>query len=384
MGGIGNLDMKLVAQGYDTNKNGRVDDELKIQAPGLADKSGKVTVDALANALSNDQVVVRNGAVVPGPVGQVKDIPIIHTLDQVANVSHQALGWGDPEYPGWQYQYTAYKTEYETQQVEHTRSDGSTYYTNEQVKKSVPYTAYHWGDAILDMRARLQSIADITSDNPDMHAQQIHSLATNALRQNDWEYWFDEGTAHSRYVAIYSSMQSINTLAEGTPNQPTTSVNSMVNAVQGAKGKIGSLQSSLNDPRMKSIAADTQKRIAAEEAAANKPTPLWAKITLIPWIFYAISHHGHSSTADRLKQDLATAQAAKPTDLTSQLSGPARQTYDTTVNDAWPAQTIEDANKLQVAAAPITNSANTIGNNANNQNQQVQDLLKTVDPSQSK
>lgn len=381
--GIGNLDMKLVAQGYDTNKNGRVDDNLKIQAPGLADKNGQVTVDALANALANDQVVVRNGAVVAGPVGQVKDIPIIHTMNQVSDIANQALGWGDPEYPGWQYQYTAYKTYYSNDQVAHTRTDGSTYYTTERVKHTQAYTAYHWGEAIQDMRARLQSIVDVTSDNPDMHAQQIHTLAANALRQNDWEYWFDEGTAHSRYIAIYSAMQSINTLASGTPNQPTTSVNSMVNAVQGAKGKIGALQSSLNDPRTKSIVSDTQKRIAQEEAAAKKPTPLWAKITLIPWIFYAISHSNHSGTADRLKQELATEQAANPSDLTSQLSTTARQTYDTTVNEAWPATTMEDANKLQVDANPIVNSANGIGNNANSQNQQVQDLLNSVDPSKN-
>ncbi|MBM3274723.1 MAG: hypothetical protein FJZ00_06200, partial [Candidatus Sericytochromatia bacterium] len=57
------IDPRFVAMGYDRNKNGQVQDDLRVDGTGLSGADGVVTVDQLAAALGKDQVVISGEAV---------------------------------------------------------------------------------------------------------------------------------------------------------------------------------------------------------------------------------------------------------------------------------------------------------------------------------
>lgn len=456
-----NLDWNLVAQSYDKNKNGRVDDDLKVGNTGVK------TVSDLAGALANDTVVVSGGVVQRATPGTINDPPMIKTLNNIHDISGQALGWGDPNYPGYQYQKTEYRhetywdtetryrteqkledvTKYrtETQTVQVTKyrtettteqvtkyrdetiikqetvhmKDGTTYTRNEpithkvpytdtetvthqvpytveeqqdvqvpytvqelhdvqvpytvQVQKTrdVPYTVYEWGTAIQDIRARLQSIQTVAQDEDDSTCRQIAAIAGQALQQNDWQYAMDEGTAHTRYIALYTALQNINTLAQA-PGNPSDAANQMSQRVAAAKSSVDQLQQTMKDPGLKNAPTRAQTQIAAERKAA----------AAIPWWHYMLlfgffQKSGHSDAADTLQQDLTNYQSADPSGLKDQVVNTERQAYDT-AQQGWKVKNTSDAQTFDNSAAQVGQTADGIKQQADQQNGQVQDLLKRL------
>jgi hypothetical protein len=363
-----NIDWKLVAQGYDANHNGRVDDELKVNAPGLADKDGKVTVDALANALSNDSVVVSSGAINAQKPGSVPHLGVIDSLNSIHTISGEALGWGDPNYPGWQYQETKYRTKTGYQDVAHTHKNGTVYYKSEPYTYQESYVTYRWGSAIQDVRARLQAIQAVAGQSNDSSMRAIANIASNALNQNNWEYMLDEGTAHSRYVALYISLQNINQLSN-TPNQPDASVNNMNGAVLGAKTALSALNANLNNQAVRGSDAVSklQAAIQQQKDLANNTSGFW----------HPFKKHDAENRATQLQKELNTLQGVDPTGLNNQLTSVARRDYETT-QEAWGVNNLDGANRLQNDVQPVANDANNLKNQASDQANQVQDLINQL------
>jgi hypothetical protein len=457
MGNI-NLDWNLVARSYDKNNDGRVDDDLNVGDTGIK------TVTDLSNALSNDSVVVSNGAVQKRAPGAIQDLPVIRDFNNIHSISGQALGWGDPNYPGSQYQTTKYRTENymadetryrsenqmvtvtqyrsetnmidvtkyrsETQthdvtkqrdetiikdetvhlkdgtvftrhvprtiQVPYTTQETTTvqvpYTTQEAVTSQVPYTtqqmqsvqvpytvrvqksrdvaytSYAWGTAIQDVRARLQAIQAITAQSNDSSMRAMGNIASNALSQNNWEYALDEGTAHSRYVALYISLQNINQLSNA-PNQPGTSVNNMNGAVVGAQTALGALKANLNNQALQGSdsVSKLQAAIQQQQDLANNTSGFW----------HPFKKHAAENRASQLQKELNTLQGVDPTGLTNQLSTVERRDYETT-QQAWGINTIDGASQLQNDSQSVSNDANNVKNQASDQANQVQDLLNQL------
>ncbi|HEY9723372.1 MAG TPA: hypothetical protein V6D47_15280 [Oscillatoriaceae cyanobacterium] len=361
-----NLDMKLVAQGYDTNKNGRVDDELNVGNTGIK------TVDDLANALSNDQVVISNGSVIARGPGQAPVLSDVKDMQNIQQITGQALTWGGPDYPGYQYQYTAYKTETTEQQVMHTRKDGSTYYTNEKVKQQVPYTAYHWGTAIQDIRARLDSVAAITANPADDREASIHNIAALALQQNNWDFALDEGSSHTRYIALYVALQNINQMCDA-PAQPATTIDNLNGAVNGAENALNDLRNTLGSSSTRAITdKQVNDRVAQENKAANS-IPFWKKMLVVG----LVEKKNHEDTAKRLQQDLSTLRSANPNGIQSSLASVAKSAYETNTS-SWSARNINDATRLAQQAQPVQNAASGLQSQASSQSKQILDLSKTL------
>ncbi|HEY9723370.1 MAG TPA: hypothetical protein V6D47_15270 [Oscillatoriaceae cyanobacterium] len=337
-----NLDMKLVAQGYDANKNGRVDDDLNVGNTGIK------TVDDLANALSNDKVVITNGAVVAKAPGDAPTLADVNDMQHVHEITGQALTWGGPEYPGYQYQTTKYDS-------------------NNQ-----PYTSYNWGSAIQDIRARLDSVSTITEGSNDSASRSIHQIANTALEQNNWEYYLDEGTSHSRYIALYTALQNINQISDA-PAQPGVTDKNVNDSVNSAEKALNDLKTTLGASSTKAI---TDAQVNAKVSDLRKAA------SSIPWWHYLLlfgffQKHGDNSTADRLTQDLATLRSANPDAIGQPLPGLAKQAYDINTQ-SWNAKNLNDASTLQQNAQPVVKGANGVQSKANDTNNQVNDLSKTL------
>ncbi len=341
------LDSRLVAAGYDKNRNGVVSDELKIDAPIDHDGNGSVSVAELANALGNDSVVVSGGYVRAAQAGKPVDMPELRTMQSIHEISKDYSVFGGPQYPGWKYQETR------------TRQDGTT------------YTAYHWREAISELQAKLQSIRAVAGNQNDFRSKTIANMANTAIQQNFWAEFLDEGSSRSRYAALYTAVQSINQMSE-TPPQPQQSVDSMANSVNGANGQIGGLRQKISDPATRT--ADEKVQAKAAELRQKAQTIPWWQFVLIFGFFKKASLNNQ---AKRVEENLATLKAANPDALQDKLNDVARRAYETS-QQSWTAKTIDDAQALHNNAGPIAQEANGVAASAGDQAKKIQDLLTTI------
>lgn len=88
------LNPNLVAKAYDTNKDGKVSDNLNISKDtrtiNALGGDSDVTVEELANALSNDSVIVQNGTVI-STNGSVRIPNLFGDAKQVNEMASNAL-----------------------------------------------------------------------------------------------------------------------------------------------------------------------------------------------------------------------------------------------------------------------------------------------------
>ncbi len=341
------IDARLVAAGYDKNRNGIVSDELKIDAPIDTDGNKEVSVAELAAALGNDQIVISNGFAQARKPGQAPDMPELRIMKSIHEISGEAMTFGGPQYPAWRYQETR------------ERSDGST------------YTYYHWREAIADLRSKLSAIEAVASNQTDFRSKTIADMARNAMWQNNWSELLDDGTSRSRYAALYVAVQSINSMSK-VPPQPVDSVNGMFSAVNGAKGAIDGLRNTMKDPGV----------VSADEKARSKASSLRQAAQSIPWwqyllIFGFFKKMSLNNQAKKVEENLAVLKAANPDNFEGQLTDTARKAYETS-QTAWNAKNIDDAQALANSAGPIQNEATGISNGASGQAKKIQDLLKTI------
>lgn len=341
------LDSRLVAAGYDRNKNGVVSDDLKIDAPIDHDGNGQVSVAELASALSSDKVVISGGYVKAAQPGKPADLPEIRTMASIHEISKDYSMFGGPQYPGWKYQETR------------TRQDGST------------YTHYHWREAISELQAKLHSIRAVAGNQNDFRSKTISQMADTAIRQNFWAEFLDEGTYRSRYSALYTAVQNIHTMSE-VPPQPQQSVDGMAKTVNGAAGAVGGLRQRIGDPATRNADAAVQKKAAElREKANNIP---WWQFLLIFGFFKKASLNNQ---AKRVEENLAVLKAANPDALQDKVNDVARRAYEVG-QSSWSAKNIDDAQALANNASPINQEANGVAASASDQAKKIQDLLNTI------
>lgn len=345
------LDAKLVAAGFDKNRNGMVSDELKIDAPIDASGDGHVSVDELAGAIAKDQVVISSGVVQARQLDAPADLPAIRIMKSVNQIAGESLSLGGAIWPSWRYQMTK------------TRSDGST------------YTEYDWRGACTELRAKLEAIKSVTRSMPDHRSQAIHKTASQAIGSYNFgevlDFLFDGKKGRSDYAALYSTLSNIRQMSK-TPAEPVHTVDAMAKSVNAAGGAVSGLRQNVENPAAKGV----------ESKVSTKASELRQKAQSIPWwqfllLFGFFQKSKFNNQAKRLEENLATLKAANPDAAAQKAADLARQAYDVTVS-AGSLKTIDDAQKLENDAKPVITGADGLKRDAEGQSKRIQDLLKTI------
>ncbi len=350
MSGI-RLDSKLVAAGFDKNRNGIVSDELKIDAPIDASGDGKVSVDELAAAIAKDQVVISAGAVQARQPEPPADVPSIRIMKSVHQIAGESLTLGGSIWPSWRYQTTK------------TRGDGST------------YSDYDWRGACTELRAKLEAIKSVTRSMPDSRSQAIHKSASSAIGSYNFgevlDFLFDTGKGRSDYAALYSTLSNIHQMSK-TPPEPVQTVDAMAKSVNAAGGAVGGLRQSVENPAAKGV----------ESKVSTKATQLRQQAQTIPWwqfllLFGFFKKSSLNNQAKRLEDNLATLKAANPDAAAQKAADLARHAYDVGLS-AGSAKNIDDAQKLENDAKPVVTGADGLRRDAEGQSKRIQELLKSI------
>ncbi len=344
-------DSSLVARGFDRNRDGRVSDDLRIEAPGLdSNQDAHVSVEELASALAADRVVISNRAVVAGQAAVARELPEIKSLLTIHRLSADALGYfgtGNSQYPGVRYQ------------SEYRDSSGEL------------RTRYNYGQAIADLRVRLSAIQSLASSYDDFQSRTIARMADMALSQNNWDHAFDNGTAQSRYAALFATIQNISQLSM-PPAHPSDTEKSMNGSVNAARDAVRQLESALLDPGVRTAQGRTQSRVS-DLRKQVEAIPMWQKVLLVG---LARKSHLEGQIRD-LQGGLQTLEKANPKARMEELATTAARAYELGQRGAQ-AQDIGAAQKYADEAAPVTREARTIGIGARNEADTVQKLLRTL------
>ena len=345
------LDSRLVAQGFDRNRNGVVNDDLQIRASGMnSNPGGAVAVSELATALSADRVVISNGAVQAGQSAVARNLPEIKSLSAIRSLSQDALGYfgtGNAQYPGIRYQST--------------RED----------KDGNVRTTYNFGQAITDLRIRLQAIASVAGTQDDFQSKTVARLATQAVNQNNWDYMLDNGTAQSRYAALFATVQNISELSI-TPEQPAATEATLYGSVNDARKAIQGLESTLASPATKTAETRAGARVSALKKQIET-IPTWQKFALV-----GLFRKGNLEGQIRdIQSQLATLKSARPQESLKNLSSMAARAYEVGQSGAG-ADSIDEARKYADEASPLANQVRTLGNQATGEANAIRRLLDTL------
>ncbi|MEB3186717.1 MAG: hypothetical protein VKP72_04675 [bacterium] len=342
---------QLVAQGFDRNRNGRVNDDLRIEAKGLdADANGQVSVAELASALAADKVVISNGAVRAGQSARARELPEIKSLTAINRLASDALGFfgtGNPQYPGLQYQ--------------------STY----EDKEGNLRTRYNFGQAIADLRVRLSAISSLASSYDDFQSQTVARMANQSLAQNNMDYLLDNGTAQSRYAALYSTIQNIAQMSVA-PAHPSATEARLEGSVVAAAGAVDKLRGALAAPEVKSADA----RASAHVKSLNQQIaaiPTWQKFLLVG-LFKKGSLEGQIRDVNAQLQVL---KSANPGLRQDELAENAARMYELLQSGAQ-ASSIDAARQYENQAAPIINRSAAISNSAGSDAASIRTLIGTL------
>lgn len=350
MGGV-RLDSKLVAAGFDKNRNGIVSDELKIDAPIDSSGDGQVSVDELAAAISKDQVVISAGAVQARQPEGPADIPAIRIMKSVHKIAGESLTLFGALTPPWRYEVTK------------VRSDGTT------------YRDYNWAAACTELRAKLEAVKAVTRNMPDSRSQAIYKSASHAISAYNFgevlDFFFEGKKGASDYASLHSTLSSIHKMSR-TPAEPVNTVDTMAKSVNAAGGAVAGLRQNVENPAARGV----ESRVSA------KASELRQKAQSIPWwqfllLFGFFKKSSLNNQAKRLEENLATLKAANPDAAAGKAAELARQAYDVSTSAAS-LKTIDDAQKLENDAKPVVTGAETLRRDAEGQSRRIQELLKTV------
>lgn len=343
-----NLDPRLVARGLDRNRDGFVHDNIRVAAPGLLD--GPVSVERLAQALTNDQVRLSQGAIVPGkaPVaGQLPEIKALRAINRLAEEAVGFFGTGNAQYPGPRYQQS------------YRDSQGNI------------RTRYLFGQAITDLRTRLEAIRSVAASYDDFQSRTIARMAETALRQNNWDYALDNGTAQSRYAALFATVHNI-AQTSVTPAQPAETQKALGDVVSRARQAIAGLEGAVQDPATKgaeSRAADKVNTIRKDVEAI----PTWQKVLL----FGLIRKGSMQGRIKDIERDLATLKAANPGARLDELATLAARAWEVGQQGAE-AASLEQAERFAREAEPVRKEADQVRRRSDDQTEAIRKLLKTI------
>lgn len=343
-----NLDPKLVARGLDRNRDGFVHDNVRMAAPGLLD--GPVSVDRLAQALAADQVRLSQGAIIPGkaPVaGQLPEIKALRAINKLAEDAVGFFGTGHAQYPGPRYQQS------------YRDSQGNI------------RTRYLFGQAIQDLRVRLEAVRSLAASYDDFQSRTIARMAETALRQNNWDHAMDNGTAQSRYAALFATVHNI-AQTSVTPAQPAETQKALGEVVSRARQAIGGLEGAVSDPATTGAEARAADKVRAirQDAAA---IPTWQKVLLVG----LIRKGALNGRIKDIERDLATLKAANPSARLDELATLAARAWEASQQGAE-ATTLDQAERFARDADPIRRETDQVRRRSDDQTEAIRKLLKTL------
>ncbi|MEB3204938.1 MAG: hypothetical protein VKP57_09585 [Candidatus Sericytochromatia bacterium] len=342
------LDPRLIARGLDRNRDGFVHDNIRVAAPGLLD--GPVSVERLAQALAADQVRLSQGAIVPGKAPVAGNLPEIKALRAVNRLAEDAMGFfgtGNAQYPGARYQQT------------YRDSHGNV------------RTRYLFGQAIQDLRVRLDAIRSLAASYDDFQSRTIARMAETALRQNNWDHAMDNGTAQSRYAALFATVHNI-AQTSVTPAQPAETQKALGDVVARARQAIGGLEGALADPATigaEARAADKVRAIRQDVAAI----PAWQKVLLVG----LIRQGAMNGKIKGIERDLATLKAANPGARLDELANLAARAWEVGQQGSE-ASTLDEADRFAREADLIRRETDQVRRRSDDQAEAIQKLLKTL------
>jgi hypothetical protein len=315
------IDPRFVAMGYDRNKNGQVQDDLRIDGTGLAGADGVVSVGQLAAALGRDQIVISGDAVSKRAAApRYPDLPESRTIRSIYNIAVQS----------------------------HWQNYGSA--TNESVAA---------------MRSTLQAIAEVSNDNGDFRSRKIYEIANDAIWRTSYSVTQDN------YTVLREAMRHIQAMAE-VPSQPATIVKDLSDSVNANSVAINTLASQLRDPAAAS-AVDKAKAKAAAERKAAEAVPTWQK-----WcIFGLFKMWGHNKAAKKIELYLAVLQASDPGLREAKLADLARRAYEITVA-AEGVKNLDDSQKITNDSKAIRKELDELKKDVDLESSQIADLLKKI------
>lgn len=283
------------------------------------------------------------------------DLSSIRSLQNINDITSQGLGYFTYDnMPSFQYQSTRTRN----------NKDGT----------QTSYTVYNWGAAFADVRAKLTAISAIAGNEPDNTCRQIAQMATMALMQNNFEQALDTGSNASRYVALSVALRNIQTLTNDTPAQPSATVNSMNNAINGAQGTINDLRRQLADGTISS--RDLDAKVAAKVKADNDGVaaiPTWKKFAGVG----LVQQHNFNSDAKAVQEDLAAIKGANPDALQGRLNQD-KQRAGGVQQQASNVRYIEEARALANSASPVKGDAKAVDGEAGGLRDKVNDLIKRL------
>jgi cystathionine beta-lyase/cystathionine gamma-synthase len=315
------LNMRLVAQGFDVNRNGRVDDDLDCSA--IAPKGAKVSVEQLAKELTADRVRVSDGAVKAGGIGKPAVAPLLVLQQSVNLKATEALEAGAEHTPA----------------VRHQRQGSP-----------------DWQAAIAELREKLAAIrtmtgsvltqagaaADSATGAGVSQLAAINEFATEALADSPAG---DGPAAKESYGKYYAALAAIGQLT-GDPS-PSAMTDALGRQTADAEKAVSALGVEKNR------ALDRAKILRAKAAAV----PGWQKAL----VFGLIVASSHNSKAKALTKD-----ATEATSVAEDLPKLAKDAYSlqlraaTTVSPDDAARLHEEAGSLGARISSLSNRATQV------------------------
>ncbi len=300
----------------------------------------------MAAALGADRVIVSQGTILAGKAGAAPTLPEIQSLNTIRNLASDAVGFfgaGNAQYPGYRYQSTD--------------QNGKVH--------------YQYGAAIAELRTRLSAIETVARQDNGFRSKTVATLARNALQQNTWDHLLDQGSAQSRYSALFATINNIAEMSTA-PAQPTQTEETLYGSVKQAQQSIQGLKTSLKGVTVADTEAKVQQKIKDLQADIAA-IPGWQKVLVVGLARKA----SLNNQIKDLQNKLATLKAAKPDTQITQLSSTARQAYEVGQN-GWKVRNVEEADAYATEASPVINEARGIGRKAVQDANHIQALRKKL------
>ncbi|MBM3260218.1 MAG: hypothetical protein FJY99_10780 [Candidatus Sericytochromatia bacterium] len=181
----------------------------------------------------------------------------------------------------------------------------------------------------------------------------------------------DNGTAQSRYAALFATVHNI-AQTSVTPAQPAGTQRALGEVVSRARQAIGGLEGAVSDPATTGVEARAADKVRAirQDAAA---IPTWQKVLLVGLIRKG-TLNGRIKDIER---DLATLKAANPSARLDVLATLAARAWEASQQGAE-ATTLDQAERFARDADPIRRETDQVRRRSDDQTEVISKRLKTL------